>query len=177
MENPATRAKKLATLKGIGDVLARRLVESGHDSFAKVAALGEEGLRKVAGINQRLVPAIIQQAEELAKETRQGKAAAVEEMKVRVAALKTQVQALAQTTRERFADELSGNVGAKLEKEICKALSSLEKVESKLEGRVKRAGKGLRKAERRLEGLAETGLKKVGKGLKRARKSLKRVYA
>jgi hypothetical protein len=176
-DNQTSRAKQLAALRGIGDVLARRLVEMGHDTVAKVAALGEDGLKQVAGINQRLVPGIIRQAEELTREARQGKTAAVDEMKARVAALKTRVQDLAQATRTRFGDELSGPVGAKLEKEFCKALTSLENVEAKLKGRVKKAGKGLRKAEKRLGGLADASLKKMGKGLKRARKSLKKVYA
>ncbi|KAF0219983.1 MAG: hypothetical protein FD174_1707 [Geobacteraceae bacterium] len=74
-----------------------------------------------------------------------------------------------------FKEEIAGKTGRNVEKEILKAVTSLEK--AKLAKRVKRAGKGLAKAEKRLAGLVDSGLKGVGKGLKKARKSLKRIYA
>lgn len=170
-------SKELQKLKGVGEVLARRLVEAGHDTFAKVAAAGEEGLRKIQGINPRMVRSILTQAADMVDDAAKSRAVRVEEMKQRAAALKEQVQGIALGVRDRFAEEVAGKSGRKVEKEILKVISSLEKVEGKLETRVKRAGKGLVKAEKRLAGLADSGLKGVGKGLKKARKSLKRVFA
>src|SRR5512134_11561 len=45
--------KELQQIKGVGEVVAQRLVEAGFDSFAKVAEAGEEGLRNIRGINPR----------------------------------------------------------------------------------------------------------------------------
>ena len=165
----------LKQLKGVGDVLSRRLVEAGHDTLAKVAAAGEEGLKKVQGVNQRLIPAILEQAGLLAGEGRPSKAQKVEGLKRQAASLKSQVQGVALRVRENFQDELAGKTGKKVEKQIMKVIASLEKVGGKLETRVKKAGKGLAKAEKSLAILAAAGLADIGKGLKKARKSLKKV--
>jgi helix-hairpin-helix protein len=167
----------LQQLKGIGDVLAARLVAAGLDTFAKVAAAREDELREMPGINPRLIPSIIAQAADLAAQAANGRAGKVAELKQLAASLKEKVQEIALSVRDRFQDEIAGKTGRKLEKEIVKVISSLEKVEQRMETKVKKSGKGLVKAERRLEGLAEAGLKKVDKGLKKARKSLKRIYA
>ena len=47
--------KELQKLKGIGEVLSRRLVESSYDTIAKVAAAEEKGLERVAGMNPQKV--------------------------------------------------------------------------------------------------------------------------
>lgn len=171
------KVQELQRLKGVGEVLADRLAEAGLDTFAKVAAAGEEGLRQIRGMNPRSIPAILAQAAELAEEGGGGKARRVAELKESARSLRDQVQGVALQVRERFRAELAGKSGRKLERELVRVIDALESVEGKLETRVKRAGKGLAKAERRLTGLAEGGLKKVGKGLKRARKSLQKVFA
>lgn len=165
--------KELQKLQGVGEVLSRRFMEAGYDTFAKVAAAGEEGLRKIPGINPRMTGSIVAQAAALSTETVKSKASKTEELKLRAAALKEQVQAIALSVRDRFAADVSAKGGRKLEKEILKLIGTLEQVEGKLETRVKRAGKVLIKTEKRLEGLTVSGLKKIGKGLKKARKSLK----
>jgi prefoldin subunit 5 len=123
-----------------------------------------------------MVRSIVAQAGEMVDEAQKSKAKRIEELKHLAANLKGQVQEIALGVRDRFKDEVVGKVGKKVEKELVKVISSLEKVEGKLESRVKKAGKGLAKAEKRLASLADAGLKGVGKGLKKARKSLKRVY-
>lgn len=165
----------LKQLKGVGEVLSRRLVEAGYDTFAKVAAAGEEGLKKVQGINQRMVSAILEQAGQLAGEGRATKAQKVEALKRQAASMKEQVQGVALRIRENFQEEIAGKAGKKVEKQIMKVIASLEKMEGKLETRVKKAGKGLAKAEQNLALLAAAGLADIGKGLKKARKSLKKI--
>ncbi|HEX9024682.1 MAG TPA: helix-hairpin-helix domain-containing protein, partial [Geobacteraceae bacterium] len=150
--------KELQKLRGIGETLSRRLVEAGYDTPAKVAAACEEKLRKIPGMNPRLIGSIVAQAGELAGETKQERAAKVEGLKQQALALKGQVQELARDVRDRFREEVGGKIGKKTEKEILRVISSLEEVEKNLETRVKKAGKGLVKAEKRLEGLADTGL-------------------
>jgi len=169
--------KELQRLKGVGEVLARRFMEAGYDTFAKIAAAGEEGLRKIPGVNPRMLGSIVAQAVALSADTVKSKARKTEELKLRVASLQEQVQAIALSVRDRFRDEVTGKTGRKLEKEILKVIGALEKAEGRLETRVKRAGKVLVKTERRLEGLTVSGIRKVGKGLKKARKSLKTIGA
>ncbi len=167
--------KELQKLKGIGEVLSRRLAEAGLDTFAKIAAAGDETLRKIPGMNPRMVQAVLAQAGELAGESNKGRARKVEELKQRAASLKERIQKLAFDVREKFETEVSGKLGKRVEKDLLKAITSLEKVEATMETKVKKAGKALVKAEQRLEGLCEAGLKGVDKGLKKARKALKRV--
>jgi len=169
--------KELQQLKGVGEVLSRRFVAAGYDNFAKVAEAGEEGLRKIPGVNPRLLGSIVAQAAQLAGEAKKSKAERTEELKLRTASLKEQVQGIALSVRDRFQEEIVGKAGRKVEKEILKVISTLEQMEGTLETRVKRAGKGLVKAEGKLEGLTVAGLRKVGKGLKKARKSLEKVVA
>jgi hypothetical protein len=169
--------KKLQQLQGVGEILSRRFVEAGYDTFAKVAAAGEEGLRKIPGVNPRLLGAIVAQAGSLAGNTSDRRAKLTEESKRRAVSMKEQVQGIALSVRDRFKDETGGKTGKKVAKAITKMITTLEKVEGRLETRVKKAGKGLVKAERQLEGLTASGLKKVGKGLKKARKSLEKVVA
>lgn len=165
--------KELQQLKGVGKVLSKRFIDAGYDSFAKIAAAGEEGLRKIQGVNPRMIGSIVAQAVALSAETVKSKALKTEELKLRAASLKEQVQSIALSVRDRFTEEVTGKRGRKLEREIVKLVDALEKVEGRLETRVKRAGKVLLKVEGRLEGLTVSGLRKVAKGLKKARNSLK----
>jgi uncharacterized coiled-coil DUF342 family protein len=165
----------LQKLKGVGAVLSQRLVAAGLDTFAKVAAAGEEALRKIPGMNPRMVQSVLAQARELAGDADKGRARKVEELKQHAATIKERIQQLAIDVREKFETEVSGKLGKRVEKDLLKAISSLEKVEATMETKVKKAGKALVKAEQRLEGLCDSGLKGVGKGLKKARKALKMV--
>ena len=61
--------KELQKLKGIGEVLARRLVEASYDAIAKVAAAEEKGVEKIAGMNPQKVRSIVTQARKIAGET------------------------------------------------------------------------------------------------------------
>jgi len=57
--------KELQKLRGIGEVLSRRLVESSYDTIAKVAAAEVNGLERIAGMNPQKVRAIVTQAREM----------------------------------------------------------------------------------------------------------------
>ena len=60
--------KDLQKLKGIGEVLSRRLVESSYDSIAKVAAAEEKGLERITGMNPQKVRSIVIQARKMTGE-------------------------------------------------------------------------------------------------------------
>jgi len=170
-------ARELQQIKGIGEVLAKRLLESGHDSFAKIAKLGESGLRKVPGINQKAVPDIVAQADRLAAAAGSDRDTKVAVLKETLQGLRQSVQALASTARDRFSEELSGRTGRKLTDALVRFLGALEELEGSAGKKLKRTGRVVIKAEQHLEGLAEAGLKDLRKGLKRARKALQRVTA
>jgi predicted flap endonuclease-1-like 5' DNA nuclease len=60
--------KELQQLKGIGEVLSRRLIESSYDTIAKVAAAEEKGLERIAGMNPQKVRSIVNQARKMTGE-------------------------------------------------------------------------------------------------------------
>lgn len=169
--------KELQKIRGIGEVLAKRLVEAGHDTHEKLHALGEEGLRAVKGIKPQSVESILAQAAEFAEATGKERARRVEELRAAATTLRQQVEEISRSARERFADQIQGQVGKKLEKQVARIMTSFDRVEGKLEKRAKRAAKGLAKAEARLIGLVEGNVKEMEKGIRRARKSLKRILA
>jgi len=164
--------KELQKIKGIGSVFAQRFVEAGYDTFAKIAAAGEEGLRNFRGINAQMVQSILAQAGELAGTVDNTRAEKVEELKQKAASVANQLQDIALNMRKRFQKEAAGNRGKKIKKEIARIIIALEKAEGKLETKVKKTGKVLVKAEKQLAGVAETGLKGLEKKLKKTRKSL-----
>ena len=59
---------ELGKLKGIGEVLSQRLVESSYDTIAKVAAANEKGLEKIAGMNSQKAHSIVTQARKMTGE-------------------------------------------------------------------------------------------------------------
>jgi predicted flap endonuclease-1-like 5' DNA nuclease len=60
--------KELQKLKGIGEVLSLRLVESSYDTIAKVAAAEEKGLERIAGMNPHKLRSIVTQARKMTGE-------------------------------------------------------------------------------------------------------------
>ncbi|MDD2308788.1 MAG: helix-hairpin-helix domain-containing protein [Desulfuromonadaceae bacterium] len=60
--------KELQKLKGIGEVLSRRLVEASYDTIAKVAAAEEKGLERIAGMNPQKLRSIVTQARKMTGE-------------------------------------------------------------------------------------------------------------
>jgi len=57
-----SQVKELQKLKGIGEVLSQRLVESSYDTIAKVAAAEESGLARIAGMHPQKLRSIVTQA-------------------------------------------------------------------------------------------------------------------
>jgi predicted flap endonuclease-1-like 5' DNA nuclease len=59
---------ELEKLKGIGEVLSQRLVQSSYDTIAKVAAAEEKGLERITGMNPHKVHSIVDQARKMTGE-------------------------------------------------------------------------------------------------------------
>ena len=60
--------KELQQLKGVGEVLSRRLIESSFNTIAKVAGAEKKGLERIAGMNPQKVRSIVTQARKMAGE-------------------------------------------------------------------------------------------------------------
>ena len=60
--------KELQELKGIGEVLSRRLIEASYNTIAKVAAAEEHGLKRIPGMNPQKVQSILVQAKGMTAE-------------------------------------------------------------------------------------------------------------
>jgi hypothetical protein len=174
-ENVEKQEKELMKIRGVGKVLATRFVESGLDSFEKIVAAGEAELLKIKGIHPNNIAGILRQATELTSDKQSKKDKNEELLKELAASLKTQVKGIATDIHDRFKEDLAGKIGKKVEKELLKIMSTLEKAETKLRTKSKKTAKGLAKAEKRLAGVEEAGLKKVRKALRGARQSLKKV--
>jgi len=169
--------KELQQMRGIGAVLAARLLEAGHDSFDKIAGLSENDLKAIKGVNPKAVPDILQQAARLAARDQSDRDKTIAALKESMHGLRRSVQELASAARDRFSEKLSGKTGRKLTEALVSFIDVLEALEGKAGRKLKRTGKVVVKAEQHLEGLAEAGLKDLRKGLKKARKTLQRVKA
>ena len=162
----------LKQLKGVGMILGKRLYDAGFDSFSKIAQAGEEGLKKVRGISPRSIGTIVEQARQLAGMDDREETHAQETVQVRVTEVRERIETLAQTTRDRFSEKMSGKCGRKLAADLTRIEDALVQIHGFGEKRSKRAGKALVKAEKTVTGLEDASLKKVRKRLKRAKKAV-----
>jgi hypothetical protein len=180
MEQPESRQEAVASLsrlKWVGERLAARLIDAGFDSCAALAGADQQALGKIPGINRRAVPGIIAEAAQLAAAGKSSREERVARLRGTNARLQQQVRKLAVVARERFAGELEGRQGARLEKELLKLAATLEQAEGRIGSRPRRAGKLLAKAERRLDETRGGTLKQMRKRLRRARKAVKKAGA
>ena len=118
------RIKELMRLRGVGKILAVRFLDAGIDSYEKVAAAGEEGLKKIKGINPLAVSGILTQASELASATVAKPEQKMAELKEKSLVLTGKVQEIASDVRQRFKEEISGRIGKKIEKQIIRIIIS-----------------------------------------------------
>jgi predicted flap endonuclease-1-like 5' DNA nuclease len=172
------RVKELQKIKGVGEVLTKRLIKAGYTSFEAIVAAGEEGLKNIKGVNPQMIRSILKQATALAAESSKAHERKVGDIKAAAAAIRKQVEGIAQAIKERPVEELQGRIGSKIETQLSKMLTALKKVEGSLGKRVKKEEKTLAKAGKHLAQLsADTAVKGIGSRLKKARKSLKKIYA
>jgi len=172
-----TPIKNLQQIKGIGEILAKRLCEAGIDSFAAITKAGEAGLKATKGINPRAIQSILEQAANLQTQFGPSKEQRVAKVRESCNSLRQSIQTVAESARQRLGESLHGKSGKKLTTTLVRLIDTLDKVEDVVHKRFKLAGKAIVKAERRLEKLADAGHKDLRKGLKKTRKSLSQVLA
>lgn len=170
-----TPIQDLQQIKGIGEILAKRLCEAGIDSFVAITKAGEVGLKAIKGINPRIIQSIIEQATKLQTDALSSKAERIAKVKESCLTLRNSIQIIAESARQRLGKTLDGKPEEKLSTTLIRLFDTLDKVENVAHKRLKRAVKAITKAEQRIELLVDAGHKDLRKGLKKARKSLRRA--
>ncbi len=167
--------KALSRIKGIGEVLAGRLIEAGFDDYEKLASADPAQLGRIRGMNPRAVPAIVAQAAALAappdapsEKLETGVSQAAERLRQKVASLAAAVHA-------RFAGGEPGKEAKKVERQILKLVDLLDRIEATPERRPKKTGRRLAKAERKLTGAEEKPPVGVARRLKKTRRKLRKA--
>lgn len=171
----ALTVTELQQIRGIGAALSARLLASGCDSFRKIVDLGEEGLKKFNGINFKLIPEIIRQAEVLAAEAVPDKEARIKAATESLQLLRETAQELIRSASSRLTDTLSEKNRKKLTEALIRFIAALEAVEMKIARKPQKTGRVIGAAATELAALAAADCKALQKGFKAARKSLQRV--
>jgi signal transduction histidine kinase len=153
------------------------LVEAGLAGFDAIVEAGEEGLKRIQGMNLRIIPSILSQAAEMNDAAEGAREHALQDVRQRIERLAATIRDMAARVRELPGTESVGTVGAKVEAEIFRILALLDKLTARLGRKRKRTARGLERAEKRLVSLEGAGLKDIRKGLKKSRKSLERIFA
>jgi hypothetical protein len=168
--------KQLQQLKGVGAALAKRLVEAGLGTLPRLANATIGELTTIKGLPAAAIPALQQQARELAGLTAATAADKsltamledTERLRLGVASLVTQL-------RDHHAESDDGKALRQLRKEISRVLATLERVEATLSEQLLRLGKKLSKADARLGTAAADDLEALTKGLRHTRKAIDKV--
>jgi DNA anti-recombination protein RmuC len=170
---------ELQKIKGIGEVLSERLIEAGYDTFDKIVAAGEAGLKKIRGLDRLpTIKPIIDQAASFVRESHQKKTKRLNDLKAAATAMSGRVEGLARTVKDRFGDRLTEKVSGKIEKQLLKMTSVINKVKGgRLGCPLKPAAKRLAKVEKRLAGMTDAVVEPAEfiMELKKARRALKKI--
>lgn len=166
----------LKQIKGVGDVLAGRLIAAGFDSASRLATASEEQLSSVKGLRPGAIPGIQAQARALAEAAGNSpedtSLAGILEDTER---LRVGVVALVSKLGDQYNEDEDGKATRQLRKEISRVLATLERVEACLAEQLRRLGKKLAKADARLAGLGESDLYALTEGLRHTRKTIDKV--
>jgi len=167
---------EIARLKGIGPVLCRRLLAAGLDSCDKIVEAGEQGLKGIQGLSNRIIPSILSQAAAINAEAGVAGEVLQPEASSKAECLSDDLQDMVSHLRERFGEQLAGKDGRKIEKDIFTILALLESLPEKRGGGKKRMERWIERAHLLLNCLDDVELSRVRKGLKKTRKTLERIF-
>ncbi|MHB8708311.1 MAG: helix-hairpin-helix domain-containing protein [Desulfuromonadales bacterium] len=168
--------RQLQQIKGVGEVLAKRLVEAGFDTLQRVAAATEQELAAVKGLLPGAIPAVLAQARELAGTSQiEADEKSLAEMLENAERLRSGVSSLVLKLRDQHLDSEDGKSQRALRKEVTRVLATLERVEASLSEQLRRLGKKLAKADAALTNVAQDDLEALTKGLRQTRKSIDKI--
>lgn len=170
--------RQLQQIKGVGEVVAQRLAEAGFDTLPRLAAASAEELAGIKGLPSAAIPAILDQARELATgEEGDADEKSLVEMLDDAERLRMGVSGLVLKLRERQAEDDGGKAQRQLRKEITRVLATLERVEASLSEQLRKLGKKLAKADAKLSAVPQDDLEAITKGLRHTRKAIDKIIA
>lgn len=168
--------KQLQQIKGVGEVLAERLVAAGFDTIPRLAAADAQKLAGIKGLLPTAIPAILEQARALAADQEQSASEeSLSEMLEDAERLRMGVSNLVLHLRDQHPDSVDGKGQRALRKEISRVLATLERVEASLSEQLRRLGKKLAKADARLAGMPQDDIEALTKGLRHTRKAIDKI--
>jgi ribosomal protein S13 len=167
---------QLQQIKGIGAVLAQRLVEAGIDSFERLAGASEAEMLAIKGMLASNIPVLQEQAREFAVAIHAVKTEAnLKQMLEDAERLREGMENLVLKLRDQQPENDDSKVQRNLRKEITRILATLERVESSLSDQFKRIGRKLAKAEAKLTVVAQDDVEALTKGLRDSRKTIDKI--
>lgn len=167
----------LRRIRGIGDVLERRLRESGVSSFDDIVGGGEPLLKGIRGLNPRQIPSILEQAARLAAESNDQRHERVARVRERAQALRILVQDLVASLRGGLASELSPKKERKLSFTFSRLIDMIGKIEEFEGKRLRSVEKALDRVEKRIGSLSgDAGYGRVRRRMKKSGKTLERIF-
>lgn len=167
---------QLQQLKGVGDVLAKRLAEAGFDTLPRLAAANEEDLAAIKGLQPGAISGILAQARDLVgTERAENDDKSLTDMLDDAERLRVGVSSLVLKLRDQHAEIDDCKAQRALRKEITRVLATLERVEASLSEQLRRLGKKLAKADARLTTVPKDDLEALTKGLRQTRKAIDRI--
>lgn len=167
--------QQLQQIKGVGEVLARRLAEAGFDTLPRLAAASEEELAAVKGLPPQAVAAVLTQARELAAAQAVVNDRPLAAMLDDAERLRLGVADLVLKLRARHVGTDDDKEQRVLRKEITRVLATLERVEASLSEQLRKLGRKLAKADARLGTVAPDDLEALTKGLRHTRKAIDKI--
>lgn len=167
--------KQLQQIKGVGEILAQRLIEAGFDTLPRLAATRVEDLAGIKGLLPCAAPAILAQARELsAAIPDETEDKPLSEMLEDAERLRMGVSTLVLKLREQHPDD-DDKAHRQLRKEITRVLATLERVEASLSEQLRKLGKKLAKADAKLASVDRDDLDTLTKGLRQTRKAIDKI--
>lgn len=171
------KSDDLRLIRGIGDVLALRLRESGVSSFGDIVGGGENLLKGIKGLNPRQIPSILEQAARLSAESADQRHERIARVRERAKRLRLSVQDVAASLRERLASEIPAKKERKLSASFSRLVDMIGRLEEFEGKRLRSAEKGLDRAERKIGSLSgEDGYGRVRKRIRKSGKALERIF-
>jgi dynactin complex subunit len=167
-----TNSSQLKKLKGIGSVLAGRLVKAGMNTHQDIAEASPEALRSIQGMKDKDIAVLQEQARTLIAQDALNHEIQLKSLLENAERLKADINTLVGHLRDETLHDPSSQSAKSVRKEISRIMAALDMVETTLFSQMQRLGKGLAKADAKLAKVKNGTEEEISEGLKKARKKL-----